>query len=308
MSKQPRNTLIGLMGLCLLLMIGGPVYGQGLTTASLSGTARDTTGGVLPGVTITLTQTETGLLRTTITSDEGRYLANALELGTYQVAAELPGFQTLVQSDIRLTLGAQVVLDFVLNPGNITERITVVGEAALVETTSSSIGALIDDKKIRDLPLNGRDFVQLATLQPGVFRTRMSREYNAHRGAGTQISINGARVDQNLFLQDGTTTNDFFGMTPGGVSGDSLGVEAIREFRVLSHNFSAEYGQAGGAVIQAVTKSGTNEFHGNVFEFYRNSALDARNFFDRPRAIPPCGVTRCRSSRTNSGLPSVDPL
>ncbi len=286
MSRQHRNTLIGFIGLCLLLMSSGPVYGQGLTTANLAGTATDTTGGVLPGVAITLTHTETGLVRTTITGDEGRYLATALALGTYEVAAELPGFQTLVQSDIRLTLGAQVVLDFVLSPGNITERVTVVGEAALVETTSSSVGALVDEKKMRDLPLNGRDFVQLATLQPGVYRTRMSRTYNAHRGAGTQISINGARVDQNLFLQDGTTTNDFFGMTPGGVSGDSLGVEAIREFRVLTHNFSAEYGQAGGAVIQAVTKSGTNEFHGNVFEFHRNSALDARNFFDRPPGNP----------------------
>ena len=286
MAKKHRNTLIGLISLCLLLIISGPVYGQGLTTGSIAGTAKDTTGGVLPGVTITLTQTETGRVRTTLTGDEGRYLATALELGTYAVAAELVGFQALIQSDIKMELGAQLVLDFVLSPGNISERITVTGEAALVETTSSSIGTLVDDKKIRDLPLNGRDFVQLATLQSGVFKTRMTRGYDAHRGAGTQISINGARVDQNLFLQDGTTTNDFFGMTPGGVSGDSLGVEAIREFRVLSHNFSAEYGQAGGAVIQAVTKSGTNEFHGNVFEFHRNSALDARNFFDRPPGDP----------------------
>ena len=286
MAKKHRNTLIGLISLCLLLMISGPVYGQGLTGGSIAGTAKDTTGGVLPGVTITLTQTETGRVRTTLTGDEGRYRATALELGIYQVAAELMGFQALVQSDIKLELGAQLVLDFVLSPGNITERVTVTGEAALVETTSSSIGALVDDKKIRDLPLNGRDFIQLATLQPGVFQTRMGREYNAHSGAGTKISINGARVDQNLFLQDGTTTNDFFGMTPGGVGGDSLGVDAIREFRVLSHNFSAEYGQAGGAVILAVTKSGTNEFHGNVFEFHRNSALDARNFFDRPPGDP----------------------
>jgi hypothetical protein len=286
MAKKHRNSLIGLIGLCLLLIIIGPVYGQGSTGGSIAGTAKDTTGGVLPGVTITLTHTATGRVRTTITGDEGRYIAPSLELGTYAVAAELVGFQALVQSGIKLELGAQLVLDFVLSPGNISERVTVTGEAALVETTSSTIGGLVDDKKIRDLPLNGRDYVQLATLEAGVYRTRMPRAYDVHRGAGTQISINGARVDQNLFVQDGTTANDFFGMTPGGVSGDSLGVESIQEFRVLSHNFSAEYGQAGGAVIMSVSKSGSNEFHGNVFEFHRNSALDARNFFDRGEKPP----------------------
>ena len=168
MAKKHRNTLIGLIGLCLLLVISGPVYGQGSTGGGIAGTAKDTTGGVLPGVTITLTQTETGRVRTTLTGDEGRYLAPGLELGIYAVAAELVGFQTLVQSDIKLELGAQLVLDFVLSPGNISERVTVTGEAALVDTTSSAIGGLVDDKKSRDLPLNGREYVQLATLEAGV--------------------------------------------------------------------------------------------------------------------------------------------
>ena len=275
-----NTTLMSLISLCLLLVISGPVYGQ-LNTATLTGTAKDVTGGVLPGVTITLTQVETGRVRTTITGDEGRFQATSLEVGTYQVAAELVGFQTLIQDGIQLTVGAQRVLNVVLSPGNISERVTVTADAALVETTTTSVGGLVDEQQIRDLPLNGRDYVQLTTLQAGVFKSRLSREYNVHRGAGTQLSINGARTDQNLFIQDGANSNDFFNMTPGGVTGDSLGVEAIKEFKVLTHNFSAEYGQAGGAVITTVSKSGTNELHGNVFEFHRNSALDARNFFDR---------------------------
>ncbi len=280
-----NTTLMSLISLCLLLVISGPVYGQ-LNTGTLSGTVTDTSGGVLPGVTITLTEVQTGQVRTTLTGDEGRYRASSLSVGTYQVAAELVGFQTLVQDGIFITVGSQRVLDAVLSPGNISERVTVTADAALVETTTTSVGGLVDEQQIRDLPLNGRDYVQLATLQAGVFKSRLGREYNVHRGSGTQLSINGARTDQNLFIQDGTNTNDFFNMTPGGVTGDSLGIEAIKEFKVLTHNFSAEYGQAGGAVITTVSKSGTNEFHGNVFEFHRNSALDARNFFDRDSSNP----------------------
>ncbi|MCH8819149.1 MAG: carboxypeptidase regulatory-like domain-containing protein, partial [Acidobacteria bacterium] len=210
-----NTTLLGLISLSLLLVISGPVYGQ-LNTATLSGTAKDVTGGVLPGVTITLTQVETGRVRTTITGDEGRYRASSLEVGTYQVAAELVGFQTLIQDEIPLTVGLNRVLDFVLSPGNISERVTVTASAALVDTTTSSVGGLVDEQQIRDLPLNGRDYVQLATLQAGVFKSRLGREYNVHRGSGTQLSINGARTDQNLFIPDGTNTNDFFNMTPGG--------------------------------------------------------------------------------------------
>ncbi|MEE8348232.1 MAG: TonB-dependent receptor, partial [Acidobacteriota bacterium] len=269
---------------CLVLLVS-PVLGQ-LNTATLTGTATDTTGGVLPGATITMTQLETGRIRTAITNDEGRFVATNLDVGTYQAAAEMVGFQTLVQDQITLTVGANLTVDFVLSPGNISERVTVIAETSLVETTISSVGGLISDKQIRDLPLNGRDYVQLATLQAGVFKSVLSREYNVHRGSGTQLSINGARTDQNLFIQDGINTNDFFNMTPGGVTGDSLGVEAIKEFKVLTHNFSAEYGQAGGAVITTVSKSGSNELHGSIFAFHRNSALDARNFFDRDGSNP----------------------
>ena len=131
-------------------------------------------------------------------------------MGTYQVAAELVGFQTLVQDGIQLTVGAQRVLDFVLSPGNISERVTVIADAALVETTTTSVGGLVDEQQIRDLPLNGRDYVQLTTLQAGVFKSRLSRNYNVHRGSGTQLSINGARTDQNLFIQDGTNSTMTF--------------------------------------------------------------------------------------------------
>ena len=146
-----NTTLMSLISLCLLLVISGPVYGQ--NTANLSGTVKDLTGGVLPGVTVTLTEVETGQVRTTITGDEGRYQASSLAVGTYQVAAELVGFQTLVQDGIQLTVGAARVLNAVLSPGNISERVTVTADAALVETTTSSVGDLVNERQIADLPL-----------------------------------------------------------------------------------------------------------------------------------------------------------
>jgi outer membrane receptor protein involved in Fe transport len=160
------------------------------------------------------------------------------------------------------------------------EKVVVSGEAPLVETTSSTITALVNDKKIRDLPLNGRDFSQLATLQAGVYAPpSMGREVGAVAGAGPKMSISGARPNQNNFLIDGSDVRDTHGKTAG-VSGTMLGVETVREFTVLTSIYSAEYGKVQGGVINAVTKSGTNEFHGSVFEFHRNDNLDARNFFD----------------------------
>jgi hypothetical protein len=165
--------------------------------------------------------------------------------------------------------------------GEISERVVVQGEAPLVETTQSALSGLVDDKKIRDLPLNGHSFEQLALLQTGITVYRRSTQ-TAQNGAGTKMSIAESRPSRNNFILDGVTINDSGNSTPGSAAGNNLGVEAIREFKVLTNSFSAAYGKSSGGVISVVTKSGTNDLHGSVFAFHRNSALDAKNFFDDP--------------------------
>ncbi|MBI4456645.1 MAG: TonB-dependent receptor [Acidobacteria bacterium] len=254
------------------------------TTATISGTVKDDTGAVLPGVSVTIKHLDTGRTRAVISDDAGRYHGPNLELGNYEVQAELAGFQTAVRSGIKLSVGQEAVLDFVMKVGQISERVVVSEEAPLVQTTSSTLTGLVDDKKIRDLPLNGRDFSQLATLQAGVYSPpSMGQTINAIFGAGPRVSISGARPNQNNFLLDGSDVQDVMGRTPAGVSGTTLGVETVREFTVLTSIYSAEYGKVAGGVINAVTKSGTNELHGSAFEFLRNDNLDARNFFDRAK-------------------------
>ncbi|MBI2822594.1 MAG: TonB-dependent receptor [Acidobacteria bacterium] len=257
------------------------------TTATLSGVVQDDSGAVLPGVSVAVRNLETGRTREVITGDEGRYRLPNLALGSYEVQAVLSGFQTAVRSGITLTVGREAVVNFTLKVGEITEKVTVTGEAPLVETTKSELADLVDEKKIRDLPLNGRSYTQLALLQPGVMAAAGgSTAFNALTGGGVKLSIGGARPMNTMFYLDGTDVRDAFGRTPGSAGGQNLGVDTIREFTVLINTFSAEFGGSGG-VINSVTKSGTNELHGSVFEFLRNSALDAKNFFDRGANAPP---------------------
>ncbi len=278
---RKSSYLLVLLSVVLCLKVG---LAQ-VTTATISGTIRDETGAILPGVTVKVKNVETGITRTTITDDQGRYHAPNLALGDYEVQAELTGFQTGLRSGIKLTVGREAVVDFTLKVGEITEKVVVVGEAPLVNTTSSMLSELVDDKKIRDLPLNGRDYVQLATLQPGVYinksQSRPTTSSGAQRGRGLQISISGGRPSQNNFRLDGVNVSDHANNTPGGAAGVNLGVDAIREFSVLTNTYSAEFGRSAGGVINAVTRSGTNEFHGSAWVFHRNDNLDARNFFDR---------------------------
>jgi len=269
-----------------LLILSGPiVFGQ-VTTGTLSGVVRDQSQAVLPGSTVTIRNVGTGMTRKVAADEQGRYRVPQLPLGDYEVEAEMAGFQTEVRRGITLTVGREAVVDFTLGVGQITERIVVTGEAPLVETTTSQVGALVDSKKIRDLPLNSRSFEQLALLQPGVvIYTQASRELQF--GSGVKFSVSGSRAYSNLFLLDGTDINDQADFTPGSAAGIVLGVETLREFSVLTNTYSAEYGRKSGGIINAVTKSGTNELHGNAFYFHRNDNFDARNFFNpEPRPKP----------------------
>ena len=274
---------------CVLLvaiLFSAPIIAQS-NTGTISGRVMDETGAVLPGVTVTITNLERGSIRTLVSGDEGIYRASALTLGSYEIQAELMGFRTAIRSGITLTVGQEAVVDLTLQVGEISERVVVTGEAALVSTTSSSMSQLVSSRQIQDLPLNGRDYVQLATLQPGVLVAQTGARVSGGdssgaigRGLGVKLSVSGAKTNSNAFLLDGTDVNDYANTTPGAITGANLGVEAIQEFRVLTNTYSAEYGRSAGGTITSISRSGTNEHHGSIFYFHRNDNFDAPNFFD----------------------------
>src|SRR5437870_5892374 len=272
--------------LCLSVLTGMAV--AQVTTGSIMGSVKDSTGAVVAGVNITLTNTATGVTRTVIADEVGRYNALQLPLGAYEITAELPGFQTAVRRGVTLTIGREAVVDFTLQVGSVAQEVTVNAEAALVSTTNANLSYLVDDKKIRDLPLNGRNYTQLATLQPGVIPVLSDLSRNdVSGGHGLKMSIGGAQSTQNSFLMDGQDVTDYSGQTPGSVAGTNLGIDAIREFTITTNNYSTEYGLVSGGVMNVVTNSGTNAIHVSAFEFLRNSALDAKNYFDPAnRPIP----------------------
>ncbi|MBI4446981.1 MAG: TonB-dependent receptor [Acidobacteria bacterium] len=270
---------------CLLLaiVVSGSTRAQ-VATATMLGVVKDSTGGVLPGVSVTAKNIETGIARTAITDDGGRYRIPELSVGAYEIQAELSGFQTTVRRGITLTIGQEALIDLTLNVGEMTERVEVLGEAPQVETTSSTIAGLVDEKKVRDLPLNARSLIELAPLKSGVTFAEYGDQHGVV-GFSRKISIAGTRQNTSLFQLDGANITDRAG-APGSAAGLLMGVETIREFNIVTNAYSAEYGRHVGGVFNAVTKSGTNEWHGSVFEFLRNDNLDARNFFDRDPKNP----------------------
>ncbi len=275
--KRQAGACVGLLFAVLTLFCGLGVAQE--TTATISGTVNDATGAIIPGAAVEVRNVATGITRSVETDAQGRYTVTQLSPGSYEVQTSMSGFRSSVRSGIELTVGRHAVVDVQLQVGEVTQTVEVAGEAPLVETTSAAMSGLISDKQIRDLPLNGRDFVSLSLLEPGVTQAR-SFGSGVVQGAGLKLSFNGARPRMNNFIVDGTTANSVNGNSIGGASGQAMGVETIQEFQVLTSNFNAEFGRAGGGIVNVVTKSGTNELHGSVFEFLRNSALDARNFFD----------------------------
>ena len=273
--------------LVLFVLIGvmqvDGLFAQG-TTGTILGVVEDESQAVLLDVTVTATHLETNQSRIAITDGEGRYRLVQLSLGTYEVQAELSGFTTKVRRPITLTVGREAMVDFSLDLGGIEEKVVVTGEAPLVETASAITAGLVDEKKVQDLPLNGRDLAQLALLQEGVVTpTKILR---VQAGAeGIPLSLGGTRIHQTSFLLDGTDIRGTSGRVPAGTSGTVAGLEAVKAFKVITGVYSAEYGRFTGGVITVVTKSGTNNLHGSLYAFHRNSALDARNFFDRDPQI-----------------------
>jgi hypothetical protein len=255
------------------------------TNATIQGTVTDSSGAAVSGAMIQIKNTGTGIVRNNSTDSQGRYHAADLVIGNYEVQISKPGFQAVLRQNITLTVGSQIVADATLTLGQKSETLIVNAEVPQVETTSAAVASLVNQTQMRDLPLNGRNFEQLLSLAPGV-QLATNVPGTVLYGQGANYSVAGARPEGQAFLLDNTNVQNFWNHGTGsGMLGTSLGVEAIAEFQTVTNTYGAEYGGSG-AVINAVSKSGTNSFHGSAYDFLRNSALDARNFFD-PQNIAP---------------------
>jgi len=267
-----------------------------VTGATLSGTVTDTSGGIIRDAEVSVKNTATGISRAVTVDSAGFYTVPNLLAGIYEVRVTAAGFSTALQSDLTLAVGAQQQLNFSLRVGTATETVKVTA-ATQIELTSSTLTGHVDSQTVLDLPLNGRDWTSLATLHPGVNLIENQMDYSlgsarGNRGFGAQLTVSGQRTTNNNYRLDGVSVNDYANSGPGNVIGAAVGVDAIQEFSVLTGGFSAEYGKATGGVINAITKSGTNDFHGDVYEFLRNSALDSRDYFSRSGNTPVAAFRR----------------
>src|ERR1700681_2120273 len=256
--------------------------------ASVNGTVIDTTGAIIVGATVRVKNVEIGTIRTIVTDNSGRYDAQSLAVGKYEVSAEEVGFRTEMKTGIKLEIGQRAEVNLMLAVGGAQQSITVEETAMQLAVTTADFSGLVAEQQVKDLPLNGRSYDQLLTLNPGVVNYTSQRAGGigtSNSVVGNMFSASGRRPQENLYILNGVefTSASEVNNTPGGTSGQLLGVDAVREFSVVKDAYGAEYGKRPGAQINIVTASGTNQLHGNAYEFLRNSALDARNFFDQAK-------------------------
>src|SRR5216683_1172354 len=243
-------------------------------TGNIAGYVKDTSGAAIPNVTVTAKMVEQQTVRNGQTNAEGFYDLLALPPGMYEMTFEVRGFQKKTQTGLELTVGQNLRVDSTLEIGSVETQVTVGGEAPLVDTTSATLTGLIDDRRVVDLPLNGRNVISLARILPGVLNVNAPQTMGDARG-GPEMDVNGGRPNMNLFTFNGGYFNN-----PSRNTGINFPPpDAIQEVRIQTHNFSAEYGRNPGSQVNVVSKAGTNEFHGAAWEFLRNNALNARNFF-----------------------------
>ena len=292
----------------LLLLLASHGSGLAQVTAAISGTVEDASGGVVSGAAITVKSLETGATRAAMTDETGHYRILSLPLGTQEVRAEKAGFRIAVRTGINLQVGQDAVVNLRLEVGDLVQPVTVSADAPVVNTTTAAVSGMVGERALKDLPLNGRSFDNLITLNPGAINYSAMKSANTSTSDGNTFSVEGRRTGDNLFLLNGIeyTGASQLAVTPGGASGELLGIDAVREFNVLTDTYGAEYGKRAGAQVSVVTQSGSNVLHGTVFEFLRNSALDARNFFDQAlrSALPPKPVRR-RPGRAPAEEPAV---
>jgi Carboxypeptidase regulatory-like domain len=267
----------------LILLLATSARAQ--VSASVTGHVEDPSGATVTGATVTARNVDTGATREAITDGEGLYLVAALPVGNYEVHASKRGFKEEVRSGIRLVVNEEATVDLTLQLGEVNQQVTVNGDAPLVSVTTNDISGLVGEQQVKDLPLNGRSFDLLMPLNPGVVNFTFEKTGGigiSNSTNGNNFAVSGNRPQQNLFLLNGVeyTGAAENNMTPAGISGELLGVDAVREFNVLRDSYGAEYGKHPGAQVLIVTQSGSNDWHGSAYEFLRNNDLDSRNFFD----------------------------
>src|ERR1700730_2339700 len=291
--SQPQGLrfLTGLI-LFLLSFVLAPLA-SAQDSAAMVGTVTDPSGAVVARASVTVINVDIGMVRAVVTDNAGRCRVFSLPVGLYEVHVKQSGFPEQVRTGIHLVVGQEAEVDLALRLGQITERITVDEDAPPVSVTNADISGLVGEQQVKDLPLNGRSFDLLMTLNPGVVNFTWEKTGGlvgiSNSTTANMFSVSGNRPQQNLFLLNGV---EFTGaaennMTPGGASGQLLGIDAVREFNILRDTYGAEYGKKPGGQISIVTQSGTNQWHGSTFEFLRNGALDAPNFFDAGSSAPP---------------------
>jgi hypothetical protein len=289
---RSEKVLVGLTIFATLLfsLMTGVVAHAQVTGATVTGTVSDPSGGVVAGATVSALNNATAQSRDVTTDSAGVYTIPNLLPGTYDIKVSAAGFSTDLQSGLTVAVGQQLQLNFGLKVGNTSTTLQVTEAAPQIDLTSSALSGEVESETVRDLPLNGRDWTSLAQLQPGVkpIETQMSYATSArgNRGFGSEMTVSGQRSTFNNYRIDGVSVNDYAMAAPGNVIGVVLGVDAIQEFQVLTAGFPAEYGRATGGVVNAISRSGTNQFHGAVYEFLRNSALDANDYFTRSAGNP----------------------
>ena len=277
------HALTFFLTLFLLLVLGAPALAQ--STATLQGTVTDPKGAVMPNAKVTVRNQATRIERTTQTDSEGNYQVAALPVGVYTIEVQAQGFQTQVVSSLNVEVGRTIVQNFQLNIGDISQSVTVVSDVPVVETATTSVGTVINQKTVQEIPLNGRHFVDLGLLLPGSVTPPQNGFLTAPlRGQGSfAINTAGNREDTVNFQINGVNLND---MVQNQITFQPS-INTVQEFKADNSTFSAEYGRNSGAIVNIATRSGTNDFHGELFEYLRNDALDARNFFDRTPEPPP---------------------
>jgi len=256
-----------------------------ISSSALNGTITDATGSVVPKASVTVTSTSTGFARSVVASDGGAYAVSDIPPGVYEVSAEAAGFKKAVVSDVRLYVGQTATTDIHLEIGQVTESVAVTATSQLLQESSSQVGTVIEGKLLTDIPLNGRNFLQLNLLSPGVTRSKNSNTFDAVQinPTATSFNVNGQRGDYNLYLLDGATIKEY----QHGSNTFSPSVDGVQEFQTTTSNYSAAFGAEAGAQVNLVTRSGSNAFHGGVYEFVRNNKFDANNFFSQTAGAPP---------------------
>src|SRR6266568_474884 len=279
-----KRTLMVAIFCSVTFFISPLLYGQ--ANGSFSGTVADKTGSVISGATVKVTSQGTGVSREAKTDDTGHYLVPLLPIAFYTIRVESQGFQTAEQKDVRLQVDEHREVDFTLAPGAVTEKIEVSATEVAVETSTPTLGQVITSQQVAQLPLNGRNFVQLATLTPGT--TQETNPHSFFNGGGSSevstrgsfsLSVGGSRASSTDWLFDGNDNNE---LTAGGIA-ILPSIDAIQEFKVLTYNYSAQYGTRAGPTVLVTTKSGSDKFHGSLFEFLRNTSLDAKSYFAQTR-------------------------